>query len=66
MSPDPVLHYTVVDNVENRMVRAFDKEDDAAWLCRGLNLQAGPGGRYSVAQRPGTVSTPTTNERKPQ
>lgn len=43
--------YYVIDNITGQPVRSGLSEDNATGLCRGLNLQAGPGTRYGV--RPG-------------
>ncbi len=41
--------FGVVDNITGSPVRPGGMDGHAAaWLCRGLNLDAGPGGRYSV------------------
>jgi hypothetical protein len=42
------MSYQVTDNVTGQPVRTGLTEDNAVWLCRGLNLNAGPGGRYGV------------------
>jgi hypothetical protein len=45
------MSWQVVDNVTDRAAsKAFDTEDKANMLCRGLNLQHGPGGRYGVRE----------------
>lgn len=42
------VEWAVVDNVTAGTVRTFNEEQNAVWLCRALNVQAGPGGRYRV------------------
>lgn len=42
------MTFTVIDNVTGAAVRTFEHERDAEHLCRGLNVQHGPGGRYGI------------------
>lgn len=40
--------FQVTDNITGQPVRGALSQDAAGQLCRGLNLQAGPGARYRV------------------
>jgi hypothetical protein len=40
--------YRVVDHITDGTVRTSDTERVAVAVCRELNIQAGPGGRYGV------------------
>ncbi len=42
------MNYQVTDHVTGRAVQGGLTEEHAVMLCRGLNLDAGPGGRYGV------------------
>ena len=50
--------YEVIDNVTGHPVRSGMTEENAASLCRGLNLNAGPGGRYGVRPTPAAAAAP--------
>ena len=42
------MDYGVIDNITGQPVRTGLTEEKAVYLCHGLNLAAGPGGRYGV------------------
>lgn len=44
------MNWLVVDNVTGETIRVFGEEEPANWLCRGMNITAGPGGRFSVRE----------------
>ena len=46
--------YYVIDNVTGeRVSQGWDTAEKATSLCYGMNLAAGPGGRYGVADENG-------------